>query len=82
MPDWTGQGDAASIPAKLKNPQQFCNFVTSVSKTIGDLASSILGFIWKGEQVVGRQETAVKMVKNFLNRASGLNFPDLKANQV
>ena len=82
MPGWTGQGDAASIPSELKNPRRYTIFVEKLSQKIGTACAKILHLIRQGDKVKGRRESAVNVVKKFMNECSGLNFKDLKANQV
>jgi hypothetical protein len=71
MPGWTGQGDATSTPSELKNPQRYCIFVEKLAQKIGTLCPKILHLIRQGDEVKGRHELAINMVKKFLNECSG-----------
>lgn len=83
MPGWTGQGDAASIPKKLRSPFKYCSFVKNVAESIDEaLATNVLELMRAGDNVSGRRELAVGYVKSFIEETSGLDFNDLKANQV
>jgi len=82
MPGWTGQGDATSIQSELKNPRRYSIFVEKLAQKIGTVSPIIFCLIRQGDEVKGRRESAVNMVKKFMNECSGLNFKDLKANQV
>jgi len=56
--------------------------VEKLAQKIGTVCPKILHLIRQGDEVKGRRESAVNMVKKFMNECSGLNFKDLKANQV
>jgi len=56
--------------------------VEKLAQKIGTVCPKILHLIRQGDKVKGRRESAVNVVKKFMNECSRLNLKDLKANQV
>lgn len=94
MTQWTGGGDAASIPPDLKKPRLFGTFVRSASMTISEPARSLVDLARKARTASSGgksgnkgeiRESAVQVCKAFIeshlqkHRVRGSLF---KANQV
>lgn len=89
MTQWTGQGDASSIPPDLKHAETFCSFVTGIQADMTPTSESLVRVARDVDSGTvsrkGSRDVVVDTVKDFIeehlmkNRAKGSAF---KSNQV